>query len=136
MTLVRDDLHRSLVLTPDDWVLRMVYADCLEEEGELGLSNGQRWQALNKRRPDSCMAVPPYVWGWGWADSETYEKTWRSQHEWTLLPKPIFNNLTQTDIEGAISFAWVYYPTIEEAERDLAKALISSEANNDLEPRP
>jgi uncharacterized protein (TIGR02996 family) len=36
---------------PSDWDTRYQYADWLEEQGQQVRANGQRWQAVNKKRP-------------------------------------------------------------------------------------
>ncbi len=49
--LTQTDLAGLLESTPSDTLLRLAYADWLEESGEVPLANGQRWQAANKKYP-------------------------------------------------------------------------------------
>lgn len=47
----REAFERALDERPDDWGLRLVYADWLLEQGEYDLETAQRWMAENERTP-------------------------------------------------------------------------------------
>lgn len=50
---------------PDDWGLRLEYADLLEEQGEDVLAAGQRWQATERKRPVWYMFIGGDIrWCW------------------------------------------------------------------------
>lgn len=58
--------RRELDLKPDDWSLRLIYADWLEEQGETERARLQRWLVENKRYPEfdhDC---------WRWLNSSAY----------------------------------------------------------------
>src|SRR5262245_5364404 len=50
MTAV-DALYLALTLSPDDWLLRSVLADSLEEAGLLPVAECVRWMVRHRKRP-------------------------------------------------------------------------------------
>lgn len=56
----KDDFERLLDRSPHDWQTRLIYSDCLEEEGDLLLAEAQRWMVEQRFAP--C-CIPD---GWGW----------------------------------------------------------------------
>jgi uncharacterized protein (TIGR02996 family) len=47
----REDFEAALDRDPDDGALRLVYADWLEEQGDVELAYAQRWMARHGKRP-------------------------------------------------------------------------------------
>ncbi len=47
----RDAFEAALDETPDDWNLRLIYADWLDEHGDQSLARAQRWMAEHERMP-------------------------------------------------------------------------------------
>lgn len=45
------EFERKLDNKPDDWDLRLAYAELLESLGHFILAGGQRWQARNQKKP-------------------------------------------------------------------------------------
>jgi uncharacterized protein (TIGR02996 family) len=74
---VREDFERRLDAAPDDWALRLVYADYLEEQGEADGPRLLRWQALTKVVPFRLAADRAWTYKrwvltpdgdfWGWS---------------------------------------------------------------------
>ena len=93
---------------PDDWELRLQFADWLEENGEPVLAAGQRWQVEHKRSP-SLRRVPVGAMYWIWKRG--------------TLPQELFERMA---LHPARIDDWVYYGTIQSAERDLALSLKES----------
>ncbi len=66
--LVDVDFEAALDAAPDDWTLRLVYADRLDEAGEAALAAAQRWMARNRVTPVASMldgsdeTVPSWDW--------------------------------------------------------------------------
>lgn len=73
----RGRFESQLSLEPDDWTTRLVYADWLEEHGESILSDGQRWQAANKKYP-ALMPSASYRLSYS-----TVERGYR--HRWIMV---------------------------------------------------
>lgn len=64
-TVFADELDKE----PDNWELRSIYADWLEESGEYQLSELQRYMVANKKRPtfmvrNSVSTHPDRLWQW------------------------------------------------------------------------
>ena len=55
-----DVWYEQIEEAPDDWELRLQFADWLEEDQEPVLAAGQRWQAKHRRRPYQ----QPDTWEW------------------------------------------------------------------------
>lgn len=68
MTALETDIaamHFELDTFPDDWTLRLVLADALEEAGRSAESAYQRWAVENKIHPKSTDS------SWVWSDALT-----------------------------------------------------------------
>ena len=61
----RHDFERQLDDNPSDWVLRLIYADWLEEQGD-NFAEAQRWMAENKKCPEYRGAA---AGEWAWWDA-------------------------------------------------------------------
>lgn len=59
----RDHFIAALDANPSDQVTRAIFADWLEEQGELVLAAGLRWMVTNGKWPARCILG---LWGWYW----------------------------------------------------------------------
>ena len=57
--------YEQIEAAPDDWELRLQFADWLEENDEPVLAAGQRKQVTNRKRP-AWWSDSHYHWGWVW----------------------------------------------------------------------
>jgi uncharacterized protein (TIGR02996 family) len=66
MLSLQIDFQTHLEQSPDDWEMRLVYADWLEERGESIQANGQRWQVEHKKYPENSQKQIhirfPFTW--------------------------------------------------------------------------
>jgi uncharacterized protein (TIGR02996 family) len=91
--------HNILDEWPDDWELRSVYSDWLEENGRLPEAEAQRWMSQNKRHPKKNTYGPPgyhQVVDWDWtgaldtqADLAKYSSHFLPYHTWRFLDQKI-----------------------------------------------
>ena len=104
---------------------RLVLADALEEIGRTVEANGQRWQALNDKRPlvmklNKASFVPRAV-----KDTFGFAAADRTRAGWFSCARMPINETTSVVL---IPFkdrirGWVWFKTIEKAELALAQAL-------------
>lgn len=52
--MTRDDWERQLDDNPEDWQLRLVYGDWLEEQGVASECLAQRFMGIMEKRPSTC----------------------------------------------------------------------------------
>lgn len=130
------DLLEALMLNPEDWTLRLVYADYLEEHGFLVNAKGQRWQAENKKTPfhEKLGNVNPTTktrdwWVWGNAKSHAVGFSddspgghWIKECPLSMIPYHIFKHVQNT-LPPVNPKCWTYHKIFQEAENSLAKAL-------------
>ncbi len=125
--LTPTDLAGLLESTPSDHLLRLAFADMLEESGELILANGQRWQAINNKYP-----YPSHSYAWHVIDFPSFPDpdncNWGATHlrlpyqliDWmgrnTKTKKADFSN-------GQNIYIIVWYSSLLEAEQALAQTL-------------
>lgn len=66
-----DEVAMALALdwSPDNWELRGIYADWLEENGRDGEAQGQRWMISHRRRPLRSSLT------WWWFDEKNQHTT-------------------------------------------------------------
>jgi uncharacterized protein (TIGR02996 family) len=142
-----DSFEQALDERPDDWTLRLVYADWLDDQGEHALARAQRWLAQEHKCPANRSFVtedgPRCVWFNGEAGrrAEGYEEDgwWyylgqgeevREGAPEAMLPEEVFARLrpgeTSSDRFLGTPLLWCAYPTRHLAERDLAGALTGS----------
>ena len=57
--MTRDDFEHKLDNNPEDWKLRLIYADWLEEQGD-NFAETQRWMAEHQK----CAFQNKTVWHW------------------------------------------------------------------------
>lgn len=112
--MTEQGFQTHLEQSPDDWEMRLVYADWLEERRESIRANGQRWQVENGKRPDK---------GWDW---------WRMEFGnrfMACLDKEVYEKLDTS---------WAEYEHLTDADKDLASALhklgIVSNCNSVTQP--
>ena len=55
--MTQEDWEAQLDKSPDDWDLRLVYADWLEEEGLQDLAGAQRWLAREQKHPRGANVI-------------------------------------------------------------------------------
>lgn len=74
------EFERALDSNPDDWDLRRVYGDWLEENGCENYCVAQRWMAEHKKRPlEKRNGFPTFAWG-----KQPGEKAGQAHHlSWT-----------------------------------------------------
>ena len=123
LTTLSPIAHRLLLAVraePDNWDLRRVYADCLEEGGEMVLANGQRWQASMRygwRRPQQYRTIA--VWhGSGFRKAPIYSR----------LPRYLIEAIGASRREGIprnYRMTCYCYASVDAAEHALARALWS-----------
>ncbi len=118
-----DTWWKQIEETPEDWDLRRVFADWLEDQGspELNvLANGQRWQAEHKRRAGYHRGVeggPNY-------DGHSYDwvnyRDWAKNEQCYISPNLIY----VTENKGGYHCAsYLEFSTRREGEIALAEAL-------------
>lgn len=107
MTL--QDWWSLLTRDPDDWDTRLAFADWLNDQGELVLERGQRWQVQHQKFPSSC----PY-------DEWTWFVTLGNRNDHDDLERWIFTGLQSPK---RVCVTWRDYDSLAQAERDLAQAL-------------
>jgi uncharacterized protein (TIGR02996 family) len=105
----------------DDWHLRLVYADWLDEHDEPAYAAAQRWMAAHEKRP--------------WSTSHG-ERSWETAGTNTLPPAKstlddwLFQRLSAGYIVGNLgsssNIMMRFYKSRELAERDLAGALANT----------
>lgn len=119
------NLYGALRAAEDDWALRLVLADALEEAGEEVRAFGQRWQAENTTRTSS------YVDTWGWLSEEWRQRAIHNMLKtawchYPALPDYLFEAL-ELNFTPYYAVCWGSdykgYPTVERAESELAIAL-------------
>ena len=64
--MTRDDFEHKLDNNPEDWELRLIYADWLEEQGD-NFAETQRWMAEHQK----CAFQNKTVWHWWDEESAT-----------------------------------------------------------------
>jgi uncharacterized protein (TIGR02996 family) len=109
------DLAAAVRAAPEDWPLRLVYADALDDAGRHVEAAGQRWQAANEKRP-YC--------GVHWYDGTLANDTDGESD----LPPEVFVELAGGELrlaEPSEVQDWRDYLTTEDAELDLALFLAS-----------
>lgn len=118
---------------PEDWVLRGVYADFLEEQGNYIDANGQRWQIENKKRPryevlngDTSKTYALDIW-WVWGNSEEHNRqgVWFIKYQYAMLQIEVYKHMKST-IEEVNPPYWKYHASMGEAEHALALAIEES----------
>jgi uncharacterized protein (TIGR02996 family) len=119
----REDFEAALDLAPDDWALRRVYADWLEEQGDYELAHAQRWMAVNRKHPrqwsDCALDEKPWRW-FVWVHIEQYHES--RGHAYEDLPRDLARGLTPKHPYGHIEYA-----DRRAAEADLARALAQTQ---------
>ncbi len=110
---MREHFEAMLDADPEDWTCRAIYADFLEEQGEVVAAQCQRWMVERKRRPHTSSMT---TMGWTWY----YEK--REGHDAPSdLTKNIAAALTLWQERIGEHFC---YRTRQAAESALADALL------------
>lgn len=108
-----EGLEAALREEPNNWNLRRVYADLLEESGRSVEANGQRWQARECK-------VARYSGGtstWDWWTNHTYIPYLN------LLPHPIWQELRGHIHADTLPYYYKEYRSVGKAELELALAL-------------
>jgi uncharacterized protein (TIGR02996 family) len=145
-----DPFRARLDESPEDWDLRRVYADWLDEQGRAEEATGQRWQADRKLRPATDddynasqlranSSVDPHL-GAIWGNFETLgegTESWSRQEglPMAMLPNEVFA-LIKSDSKhhmGKLAWAqkiWRYFLRVADAEAALAQALAQLEYNS------
>jgi uncharacterized protein (TIGR02996 family) len=117
----RDAFEAALDADPDDWSLRLVYADWLDENGDADLARCQRWMAANRKRP---VCRPPAFLhvadGWDWSLGNESLMYGIPRHLGKWMPWP-----------GPSESSYREYPTRRAAERALATALSKQDDSTD-----
>lgn len=101
-----DPFREQVDANPEDWNLRLVYADWLDEQGRDVEASGQRWQAANRRRP----------YGRQWSGPSYEMDKWLSH-----LPDEVFKVLYNP--QGWPRGNTIVYESPGEADAELARAL-------------
>ncbi len=123
--MTRDDFEKLLDETPDDWDLRLVYSDWLEEHGDELLACAQRWLVRHKKHPKSLL--PEHKWRedkvltTGFV-SDVYQRSYGKFGYYfrTAVPYPIFATLLGCATQHG---DWKGYPDRRKAELALSLAL-------------
>lgn len=109
-TTTQTDFESHLEQHPDDWSIRLVYADWLDELGDEIRANGQRWQVEHK-----CQ---PFIHGGSaaWFDGYSFRMASRViQDHRGNLPSGFLSQMSSSDS--------AFYDSLELAETALAKAI-------------
>ncbi len=111
--IVRDEFQKHLEQNPKDWETRLVYADWLEEVGDLILANGQRWQVEFMKHAEQVRGVKGYQW--------TFDSEFRAEYDLPAIMRIRIVSELLDVIEGVPKSR--DYETILDAEIHLANAL-------------
>ena len=130
-----EDWYKQIESSPDNWTLRSVFADWLEESEQPRLCAGQRWQVQHQRRPDqsTLRALPPSRW----RDPRHWEhvpqlKIQNLPVRFSQIADPLFSLIVRTVDEGVVPGrieSWfehcyrVEFIHTQDAELALAEAL-------------
>lgn len=124
MTTDTTTLRALLTATPDDWGLRRVYADALDDgsgEGAM-LANGQRWQARKRKYPADPELASAIMWKA--TDSYLWHYSRRTRRSHFGLTQDIIKRLTGANPRNCSGLNY-FAPTPDAAEAALARALWS-----------
>lgn len=106
------DFERQLDADPHDWEQRLIYADWLEERGEMVRANGQRWQGLNERGSKATDSGRRPVW------LSDAVKIYSNSFPYECVPHACVIAMTGSKLKECIGF-----DTRREAEDSLALEL-------------
>ncbi len=112
----RSPFEAALDSAPDDWPLRLVYADWLDENGDPELAFAQRWMGQNQKCPGSGYSRRANLSSYDWFDGDDYHKDDPED-----IPHGLFVRLPGG--VGYESDPYREYATRSDAERHLADAL-------------
>jgi uncharacterized protein (TIGR02996 family) len=90
--VTREPFEQALDADPDDWTLRLVYADWLAEQGD-ALERAQRWMAQHQKRPATVLEGSGYGIGWTGPRFAHQARTTYPGLAVSLLPGELFDNL-------------------------------------------
>lgn len=109
-----EEFYWLLEKTPDDWELRLVFADWLEEEGKVLLACGQRFQVKVQAHPvlEKC----PRCWRWWIGEQLGIDRQCPFD-----VPRVIFES-GKRSMYANINFSWHLYV----GERLLAECVLAA----------
>jgi uncharacterized protein (TIGR02996 family) len=126
---LRASFERRLGRRPDDWGLRLVYADWLEEEGETALAAAQRYMAEHEAWPRRAGSVDPTrrpdldAISWDWWCGFVGDSLGTAGNE-GILPVELWELLEGYAYASALGDLWYKeYRSRRAAERALGQAL-------------
>lgn len=113
-----EQFERALDEKPDDWELRLVYADFLDDNDDPAFAACQRWMSGNKAIPSRFKRykkIKKKEWAWWSEDSHMTGK------EIDIIPDLVWVSLEEFHYQG---YAVKTYDSKIKAERALCAALI------------
>lgn len=126
-THTEEAMSKGLDEDPNDWSLRAIYADWLEEQGRDGEAAGQRWMIQHKKRPfrpqySGVMTTNGARWWWYNLANRRPHSDGLYEDPWSDLPEDLFRKLIKgpPDSESYLSQT---YRLRQRAEKALFKAL-------------
>jgi uncharacterized protein (TIGR02996 family) len=122
-----DDFHAALDANPDDWHTRLVFADWLQECGDVR-ADGYRalglWRVMTIRiQMADESGEPSDDWQWIYGTDENLQGEARAQWGKCFMPGLWFKKLKQRNKHDGMPW-WRYYDTRREAEDCAAYAFL------------
>ena len=123
-----DQWYEQLSQQPDDWELRLVFADWLEDQGEVTMAQYQRWATREKVCPEKSDTVSSEIQeSFGWIHNQNFSWDWwcsEKHMQGDHIPLWLQDALQDgAETSVTIRYRLKEFPSVEVAEQKLLFAM-------------